>query len=93
MLLSPALNPSAPLGDLLKTVLLLFVQGSGLFISGGTVTLNSCDIYNNEVRDVSVAALHCLKSQRPHENAWASLVAHVSVFSCAGSESCYFPLP
>ena len=65
LLLCSALNPSAPLGDLLKTVLLLFVQGGGLAILGGTVTLNSCNIYNNEATSVSVATLLCLKSQRP----------------------------
>ena len=58
MLLSLALNPSTPLGDLLKALLLLIVQGGGLSIRSGAATLNSCTLFNNnafKVRDKSPA--------------------------------------
>ena len=50
--------PNTPLGDLLKATLLLIVQGGGLALSGGTATLNSCTLFNNDaanVRDKSSA--------------------------------------
>ena len=43
-----------------------FLQGGGLRINGGTVTLNLCQIYDNEAYSVSVATLPCPKSQRPN---------------------------
>ena len=58
LLLCFALNPIAPLGDLLNALLLVTVQGGGLFLRGGTATLNSCTLFNNnafKVRDKSPA--------------------------------------
>ena len=54
------------------------VQGGGLFIEGGTVTLNACNVNSNEVTGVSVATLLCPRSQR-----WESPGVHMlSVLGC-----------
>ena len=41
-------HPIAPMGcSLLLTCLVVWQNGGGVYIWGGTVTLNSCDIYSN----------------------------------------------
>ena len=88
MLIGVALNPSAPLGDLLKALLLLIVQGGGLSIISGTATLNSCTLFNNsafKVRDKSPALSRLLVMKRLYST-WEAF-GRVVVFTSIRAQS------
>ena len=51
-------NPIAPMGcSFSLTWLVVWQNGGGVFIYGGTVTFNSCDIYSN-IANVSAHVLN-----------------------------------
>ena len=52
------------------------MQGGGLSINGGTVSLNNCNVYNNEAGYVSVATLPC-----PHGMLAFDLIVDVLFFA------------
>ena len=94
--LSLTLPPSPRWGACFSlTCFVVWQSGGGVFISGGTVTLNSCDIHNNQATvraclhgttplprwgaRFSLTCLHCLAERRWRLYHWLLRHSHVPV--------------